>query len=102
MFRFSIREVLLVTLVIGLGIAWCRDRRDLADWKSRAKALEHVVREDGWQIEWQRGYVLHLKLTPHCLWGWFFFNCWHGSGSGLHFRRCLRPCFTLLSFFLLN
>jgi len=29
MFRFSIRELLLVTLVIGIGLAWWIDHRRL-------------------------------------------------------------------------
>jgi len=57
MFRFSIRELMLVTLVVGLIAGWCldrhEDRREMNVWKKRAKAFQHVLDKDGWKIEWQ-------------------------------------------------
>lgn len=57
MFRFSIRELMLATLVAGLGLGWCLDRHEdrqaMNQWKKRATAFQHVLVEDGWTIEWQ-------------------------------------------------
>ena len=30
MFRFTIRELVLLTLVVGMGVGWCVDRRRLS------------------------------------------------------------------------
>jgi hypothetical protein len=57
MFRFSIRELMLVTLVVGLVAGWLldrhEDRREMNLWKQRATAFQHVLVEDGWKIEWR-------------------------------------------------
>ena len=36
MFRFSIRELMLVTLVVAMGISWLADRRQLSGSLDRA------------------------------------------------------------------
>jgi hypothetical protein len=62
-FRFSVRDVLWLTLVVALGLGWClRDRqliseRDraigLADkWRHVAGGLEHGLREAGFGVTW--------------------------------------------------
>lgn len=52
MFRFSIRELMLVTLVVAMGAGWWLDRRSNAHWRSRAGALEFFVREKGYRVMW--------------------------------------------------
>jgi hypothetical protein len=54
MFRFSIRELLLVTLVIGIGLAWWIDHRQLESrleralvWRTAAGGLEELLRQLG-------------------------------------------------------
>jgi hypothetical protein len=57
MFRFSIRELMLVTLVVGLVAGWWldrhEDRQQMILWKKRATAFEHVLVEDGWKIDFR-------------------------------------------------
>ena len=47
MFRFSIRELMLVTLVVGLAIGWCIDRKRggtvISELSWKAKTLEAAV-----------------------------------------------------------
>jgi hypothetical protein len=38
MFRFSIRELMLVTLTVGLAVAWCVDRSRLATLTKEAES----------------------------------------------------------------
>ena len=64
MFRFTIRELLLLTLVVGLVaglIVRERQTRDklaeAARWKQGAEALEQAMTEVNWKVEWQRGAV---------------------------------------------
>ena len=52
MFRFSIRELMLVMLVVGLGLGWWIDRSNNARWRTRAGALEYFVREKGYRVMW--------------------------------------------------
>ena len=56
MFRFSIRELMLVTMVVGLTIGWWRDHRDLSHklsaakvWQNATGAAEHVLNDLGWK-----------------------------------------------------
>src|SRR5687767_14511096 len=61
MFRFSIRELMLVTLVVAVGIGWWLDRRNNARWQKRAGALEYLVREKGYRVVWEADRpVVHL------------------------------------------
>ena len=39
MFRFSIRELMLVTLVVGLAVAWCMDRSRVAALAKEAESF---------------------------------------------------------------
>ena len=56
MFRFSMRELLLVILVIGLGLGWGLDHARLssqaATWRHCAGALEQAFRELRWTVSW--------------------------------------------------
>jgi hypothetical protein len=68
MFRFSTRDLLWLTLVIGMTLGWWVDNRRLgaevdrasqriSKWRGAAGALEHALIEDGWDVEW------HPELT---------------------------------------
>ena len=47
MFRFSIRELMLVTLVVGLALAWRLDRHQL---RSELKTAKKVAGEAVWKL----------------------------------------------------
>jgi len=54
-FRFSIRELLLCTLVVALVVALYLSRRSLAQaktWKGRALALQEILEGDNYKIEY--------------------------------------------------
>jgi hypothetical protein len=51
MFRFSIREMLLVLLVVGVGLGWWADRRRVAD------RLEY--------LEWKTGDVFTMSGSAY-------------------------------------
>lgn len=54
MFRFSIRDLVLTTLVVGLALAWWIDRTRLAEQAAasseRASVLETAFEATGWRI----------------------------------------------------
>jgi hypothetical protein len=59
MFRFTIRELLLLTVIVALGIGWALRERQLTvelksaeEWRGRAGALEDLLREEGWDVAW--------------------------------------------------
>jgi hypothetical protein len=59
MFRFSIREVLLLVLVIGICLGWWADHYRLESqlekaliWRTCAGGLEEVLRQTGQIVEW--------------------------------------------------
>jgi hypothetical protein len=63
MFRFSIRDVLWLTLVVALALGWwVRERKVRAEaergsqlvtkWRMRAGALESALNDDGWDVTW--------------------------------------------------
>lgn len=59
MFRFTIRDVLSLTVIVAIALAWAVDRYRLATlldnaqaWRGKAGALEEILRDDGWRIEW--------------------------------------------------
>lgn len=70
MFRFSVRDLLWLTLVVAVGLGWLvRERRIRAEvqtcqiqidiardearrWRGAAGALEYAMSEDGWRIDW--------------------------------------------------
>jgi hypothetical protein len=69
MFRFTIRELVLVTVIVALalswGISWTRLSRDLSDarriaakhadsaaaWETQATRLADTMREAGWRVQ---------------------------------------------------
>jgi hypothetical protein len=54
MFRFTIRELLILTVTAGLAVGWWLDRARLAEstdsWRTIAGGLEHVMEARGWQV----------------------------------------------------
>jgi hypothetical protein len=56
MFRFTLRELLALTLVVAMGLGWwLRDSTLLAEaeqWRGAAGALEYALRKDGCEVEW--------------------------------------------------
>jgi len=69
MFRFTIRELVLVTVIVAMGAAWWAERRQLnrelsvaISWQPRAEALEESLQMDGWHIEWDLDNTV-LRLT---------------------------------------
>ncbi|HZL91303.1 MAG TPA: hypothetical protein VFB96_23250 [Pirellulaceae bacterium] len=73
MFKFTIRELLLLTLVVGMGLGWAiRERQLQAEmqrennkyvqtlserclWKYRATRLRELASKEGWQVTWNNG-----------------------------------------------
>jgi hypothetical protein len=58
-FRFSIRDLLWLTLVVALALGWfVRERQVMGEltqarkWRGVAGALESVLRGEGWELEW--------------------------------------------------
>ena len=62
-FRFSIRDLLWLTLVVALGLGWFVHQRQLraeADkelrranwWHMAAEALEEALKDADWKVEW--------------------------------------------------
>src|SRR5262245_4430575 len=69
--RFSIRDVLWLTLVVAMGsgwygresyvaarLSWARD--DAREWRRTAEALETVLKQDAWAVE-RRGPTLYVR-----------------------------------------
>jgi hypothetical protein len=59
MFRFTVRELLLVTLAVAMGVGWWLRERQLSDEITRAMkshgkawALEKAAIDEGWRLEW--------------------------------------------------
>ncbi len=61
MFRFTIRELILVTTVAALGTAWWIDHKSLSTqlntptelWQRRSDALAGVLKDEGWNVSWK-------------------------------------------------
>ena len=58
--KFTIRDLFLVTLVVAVCVAWWVDRQLHPDelraaqrWRTRAGALEEVLHDSGWQVQWE-------------------------------------------------
>jgi hypothetical protein len=65
MFRFSIRELMLVTLVVGVGVGWFADHRRLraGHFRERANFQAELIQE----LEWHGlnlGYEHHADGRP--------------------------------------
>src|SRR5688572_16646781 len=59
MSRFTIRELMLLTVLVAMGLAWFLDRRGrfhvaegkAAFWKNCAVALQGQLEQDGYKVE---------------------------------------------------
>jgi hypothetical protein len=58
--KFSIRDVLLVTVIVGLVLGWWVREGQLASelaraqrWRNAAGTLEEMVRHKGFDVRWQ-------------------------------------------------
>jgi hypothetical protein len=62
--RFTIRDLLWLTLVVGLGLGWLiREaawgakwnsyEERIAAWRHRTGALEDILAEQGWHVQWE-------------------------------------------------
>jgi hypothetical protein len=78
MFRFSVRDLFWLTLVVALALAWWLDRQQVRaevdqvrasgdarakKWRGRTGALENALTSDGWQVTWETAKVW-LTKTP--------------------------------------
>jgi len=64
MFQFTIRELVLLTLVVAMGVGWWLDRSSLTSqlkangiWKLRANLLADQLDQRGWAVTWDDKYV---------------------------------------------
>ena len=60
MFRFTIRDMLWLTVVVAVSFGWLVDRGLNGTkllWQSRAEHLRSICQEYGWTVEWQGGGV---------------------------------------------
>ena len=71
MFRFSIREILMATLVVAIALGWWASEKEHAArfkqfetdtkyayrWRACAEVLEQLLKDDGWTLKWDMDYV---------------------------------------------
>jgi hypothetical protein len=50
MFRFTIRDVLWLTVVVGILAAWWMDHRQYAFWDRHGTTLAMELRAAGWRV----------------------------------------------------
>jgi hypothetical protein len=58
MFRFSIRDVLWLTVVVALAVGWWLNSRPAKvttelEWAAKHQELVNVLRTYGWQVTWE-------------------------------------------------
>jgi hypothetical protein len=68
--RFSIRDLLWVTLVAAIGLGWWVREvhwrqvvEQAPNWRTAAGALESVLKDEGWTAQWSPGKVV-LEKPP--------------------------------------
>lgn len=62
MFRFSIREISLITLCVALILGWWIDHRAQALWRARAGAMQWHMEWEGHDVNWDTTHV--IVTTP--------------------------------------
>lgn len=57
--RFSIRDLLLLTVIVALAVGWWVDHRKQVKesesnekWRNRAGALEELLESQKWRVSW--------------------------------------------------
>jgi hypothetical protein len=78
--KYTTRDLLYVTLIVALLLGWLMDgqrerllRMQAAPWYGRAGALEHLLRQEGWTVEWTEDaagnpFGVHLTKPRHDVW----------------------------------
>lgn len=66
MFRFSIRELMLVTALVAVCGAWWVDHRSQVhrEWKDYATCLETLLIGDGFEILRDKDWVRATRISP--------------------------------------
>jgi len=68
MFRFTIRDVLLVMVIVGLAVGWCIDhRRQRAAWdqsQTMFRMLDSFLEREGYKASWTHGNTTLTILRP--------------------------------------
>ena len=85
MFRFSIRELMLVTALVALCGAWWVDHRSQVsgEWKDYATCLEKLLISDGFEILRDKDWVRATRVSP-CING-------PGRSTTVHVKRPPTP-----------
>lgn len=70
--RFTIRDVLWLTVLVGFGVSWWSDRIALrqsdlekADAEAKVDFLLSVLRQDGYEVEAPQGSKGPISLPSH-------------------------------------
>ncbi len=64
MFRISTRDLLWLTLVIGLTIALYIERTQAELWRARADYVRRIVRDLGWESNWTGPTAKFEQVAP--------------------------------------
>ncbi len=83
MFRFTIRELLWLTLVVAMALAWwsresymasdlSQMKQEASEWRQTAEALERVLKVDDWGVR-RKGSTLYVyPLNERTIGGYVF------------------------------
>ena len=63
--RFSIRDLLWLTVVVALGVVWLCDRARLSIVSNRLERAEQHIRADGWIVDWEDDDPFPIYKTPN-------------------------------------
>jgi hypothetical protein len=70
MLRFTIRELLLATVIAALAVCWWIDRSRLTpiaaeagSWRFRAESLAERVQREGWQVNWDEDEIFITQIS---------------------------------------